>query len=354
MSEVASAYKVTYHREKLEAYLRDERVYPVTLELDITTQCTRNCPDCPSSRSPTHQQLDLNFVRNLFAALDGQTKGLLVAGGEPTVAEGFPDILRTAREKGFEEIAVVSNGALIDEARVAESLMAHATSVRVSLYGWDATSCNGMTPTLRRLESLRKRIDRTGSPLEIGVSLLTSEDRTAALPQVADAARRAGADWVYFHPMCKGWGKGCPNQVDQKGVLQAIDAFCRSLDNGFGVYYGRHRYLRGALRFESYHAAHFLLVVGADGINYVGAEAKYQPHLQLCDIAGNRHADFLFQPQRLERIRRLSSSVYPGVGSRHRGILYNDLIDRLRRGELSLDDGALELPADGFRYPHIL
>jgi hypothetical protein len=35
MPEIASSYKVTYHREKLEAYLRNERILPATLELEL-------------------------------------------------------------------------------------------------------------------------------------------------------------------------------------------------------------------------------------------------------------------------------------------------------------------------------
>ena len=51
------------------------------------------------------------------------------------------------------------------------------------------------------------------------------------------------------------------------------------------------------LRFSAYHAAHFLLVVGADGKNYLGAEVKYQPAFILWDLKNNWREDFLWHPE---------------------------------------------------------
>ena len=41
MSEIASTFKITYHRDKLRSYLRDEPIFPATLELDLTSACNR-------------------------------------------------------------------------------------------------------------------------------------------------------------------------------------------------------------------------------------------------------------------------------------------------------------------------
>ncbi len=354
MSELASAFKIAYHKQKIESYLCNEPIFPATLELDITSECTRVCPDCPSSRSSVPQHLSLEFVECLFACLQGQTRGLLLSGGEPTLAPTFPIVLEMARKSGFVDVSVVTNGSLLDDERVAAALLRYATSIRVSVYDWSAESCGGLKPMLKRVEALRTRIDRERSPLQIGVSALTSKARTKVLGEVTDAVRSAGAHWLYFHPLCTGWGSGCPARVDQEGVLTEIkECQNRQLD-GFHVFVLPHRYAEIDLNFDGYHAAHFLLVVGADGINYLGAEVKYQPQYAIANVARDWRNDFLWQRERLERIKSVSSQTYTALASRHRGVLYNDLIERLKREEKELTEESLQVPRDTFRFPHVL
>lgn len=171
---VASPFKVTWHKEKLEAFRRGERFFPATLELDLTSRCTRSCSDCPSSRSDFQTSLDQDFVDRLLGTLEGKTRGLLLTGGEPTMSELFGWTLSEARRRGFEEIAVVTNGSLLEREEVVSALLIHATTVRVSLYDLSAKNCAGPGLVLKSLEKLRARIDSAGSSLQIGVSLLTS------------------------------------------------------------------------------------------------------------------------------------------------------------------------------------
>lgn len=45
--QVFSPNKLAVNRERVEAYCRNEPIYPVTMELDLTQKCTRSCPNCP-------------------------------------------------------------------------------------------------------------------------------------------------------------------------------------------------------------------------------------------------------------------------------------------------------------------
>jgi len=354
MAEMASAYKIAYHREKLEAYLRGEPIFPASLEMDLTSACNRNCHQCPSTTSLESKNLKIEFIERLFSRLEGQTRGLLLTGGEPTMAETFPETLRLARKHGFVNVNVVTNGAFLNEKKVADALLAHASAIRVSLYDWTAGSCRELKPVLKQIEMLREKIDREKSRLQIGVSALTSRENAGGLSAVAQEASSAGAHWIYFHPTCTKWEIGTPLRVDQKNVLETVDRYEKSLLNGFNVYVCRDRYRENRLEFSGYHAAHFLLVIGADGMNYLGAEVKYQPQHIIADAAGDWRDDFLWQSQRLERIRAAGSTAYPAIGSRHRGVLYSSLIESLiRSGQKSLED-LPELSPKEFLFPHIL
>jgi len=202
MPEIGSSRKITYHREKLDAYLRGEYIFPATLELDLTSACNRHCPNCASNTQLPLCHLPTEIVKRLLASLEGQTRGLILTGGEPTLAPNFSETLHLARPAGFEELAVVTNGTFLGEEKIAAALLENTSAVRVSLYDWDAESCAGLDPTLKRIEALRARIEHHSSPLQIGVSALTSTENTSILSAVAEKVRSAGAHWIYFHPLC--------------------------------------------------------------------------------------------------------------------------------------------------------
>ena len=344
---VAGPAKVAGEHEKLTAYLRGEPIFPTTLELDLTTACTRSCPECPSTTAPVQRTLDRETLDWLLGELAGRTPGLLLTGGEPTMAPLFAATLAMARHRGFLEIAVVTNGGCLDEPRVLDALLAHASTIRLSLYDWaGAGGLAATADTFRRIAALRERIDREGSALRIGVSALTSSRRVPRLAELARAVRDAGAHWLYFHPLCRKWGQGAPELDDQDGVLAEIESVAAALANGFLAGTCRERYAREALQFSGYHAAHFLLVVGADGCNYLAPEVKYQDAHVIADFSARPERP-LAAPDRLARIRAVRSDSYPAVGSRHRGILYSDWLEQAL-------GGAAAAPAEPFSFPWIL
>ncbi len=354
MPEIASAYKVAYHEEKLAAYLRDEEILPASLELDISTQCNRRCPLCPSTTSAYSSRLDFDFIERLFARLERQTRGLLLSGGEPTLEPIFPEVLRLARGYGFIDIAIVTNGDLLDKERVAAALCAYASTVRVSIYDWTRESRRNLQATLRQIETLRSRVDRERSRLQIGVSALTTNENADALCSIAREVSSAGAHWIYFHPLCIRWDAGAPERVDQSGVLAKIKECQEAQSDEFYIFTCPDRYVERKIDFSGYHAAHFLLVIGADGMNYLGAEVKYHPQYAIADLTQNWSDDFLWQRERLKRIESVNSRTYPPVASRHRGVLYNQVIqDLINRGERFLGEASATYGAT-YIFPHIL
>jgi len=124
--------------------------------------------------------------------------------------------------------------------------------------------------------------------------------------------------------------------ADQEGVLEEIGRVQRAFSGTFPVFVGAERYgTRGSV-FSTYHAAHFLLVVGADGKNYLSPETKYNPDYVLADLRESLAADFLWRDERRQRMNH-SSVNYACIGSRHRTVLYNDLVERLGAGREDLD-----------------
>jgi len=354
MLKIASPYKVLYHKKKLEAYLNNQQIMPATLELDITTECNKRCPLCPSTTSLHSSNLNLIFIERLFDRLKGQTRGLLLSGGEPTMSPIFSKVLSLAKEYGFVDIAIVTNGSLLDNEDVAEALCSYASTIRVSIYDWAEEPNANLRLILGKIENLRSRIESDGSKLEIGVSALTSKENADTLKTLTQEVAAARAHWIYFHPTCIHWDKGAPERVNQSGVLEKIKECQEETPDIFHVFTFPERYFEHKIEFSGYHAAHFLLVIGADGMNYLGAEVKYHPQYAIANLNENLDYDFLQNKNRLSRIKSFSSKNYPALASRHRGILYNNVIQDL----INHNDQRLKKKSstnrETYAYPHIL
>jgi organic radical activating enzyme len=347
---MVSPLKVFWHRDKVADFLAGKAIYPATLELGVTTACDRSCPDCPSRRGKPGLYLSLETAERLLLLCRGHTFGIILSGGEPTLHPDFGRLLAMTREHGFLDVVVISNGSQLDRAEVAGSLLLHASAVRVSLYDWQQQAAPDRSPTLKRIERLRMAIDKTGSKLQIGASLLTRGVSRKKLNLAAAAARAAGAHWLYLHPTCISTTKGATRANGQEQLLTALESCRQNQPPGFTVHYLAQRFSASPAAFQGYHAAHFVMVVGADGDNYLSSETKYQPCYRIAAEADYSNNDFFSGPGRRTMIAAIHSSDYPAGGGRNRGVLYSQILEEARRDKTVM--GA-PTPPD-FLLPHIL
>ena len=348
--------KVNIDQEKVEAYLNGAHIFPTTIELDLTQRCTRSCPGCPYSKSrKAGLTLQLPFLERLFSVLGPHAPGIVFSGGEPTIVPHFPEAVALAKRRGFKEIAVISNGANIHEPEVQGALLKHATSIRVSLYDWQENDSEPFINSLKKIEGLRNRIEKDGSKLEIGASILTRKDWNCRYESVGLRALNTGINWLYFHPYCIDWDKKYPMQADQGGVLEAIERLKERAPQNANIQVPFERYSTKALYFEKLHGAYFLIQVGADGINYAGPESKYEKDAELLNLNHYLEDDFLWHPQRLKRLDKINSANYRFIGTKHRPPMFSDyiqgLIDFRKHNK---EGGSLKEPPISFSYPGII
>ncbi len=83
--------------------------------IDITERCNQHCPYC-FAKAETDEGSDLDFAeieKKLDLLLElGEERpyNLQLSGGEPTVRNDLPEIIRMAKEKGFPYIQINTNG----------------------------------------------------------------------------------------------------------------------------------------------------------------------------------------------------------------------------------------------------
>lgn len=84
--------------------------------IDVTNRCNLRCPICFANSAaagyvyePTLEQIK-EMLRNLRATRPTPPPAIQLSGGEPTVRDDLPDIVRAAKEAGFLHVEVNTNG----------------------------------------------------------------------------------------------------------------------------------------------------------------------------------------------------------------------------------------------------
>ncbi len=251
-------------------------------------------------------------------------------------------------------MAVISNGSMLHLPKVQSALVEHVTSIRVSLYDWYEGDSAYFVDTLTKIRNLRRVIEKEGSTLEIGASILTRNEWNQHYAHVGAAALKAGVHWVYFHPFCIDWDKKRPLQADQTGVLTAIEEFQKQAAPEANIQVPLERYSAAPLNFSRLHGAHFLIQIGADGCNYAGPECKYEKDYMLLNLNDDMDDDFLWDPRRLEKIDSINSNNYRPIGTKHRPPIFSDYVEKVLNNEEENNATVHAEKITEFFYPEII
>lgn len=84
--------------------------------IDVTNRCNLNCPICFANAKASGfvYEPDFEQIRKMMLTLRNEKPvpcyAVQFAGGEPTVREDLPEIIETARELGFAQVQIATNG----------------------------------------------------------------------------------------------------------------------------------------------------------------------------------------------------------------------------------------------------
>jgi MoaA/NifB/PqqE/SkfB family radical SAM enzyme len=194
---------------KVEQIQNGEMPTPETLELFPSNVCNFSCPHClfTGTRSAGEPQV-MPFELADSLLQDARSRGTeaceLSGGGEPLTHPRFVEIIERAAELGY-HIGVITNGALLGEPGLADSLARHCTWLRVSL---DA----GTPDTYRRVHGPQADLDQVvagitallharralGTPIRVGVKFLFSRLNASDWEHAIGLAARVGVDYIAF------------------------------------------------------------------------------------------------------------------------------------------------------------
>ncbi|MDR1309604.1 MAG: radical SAM protein [Deltaproteobacteria bacterium] len=204
--------KILLFPEKL-AGLGDNRLgvdglYPVSVELSLTSACNIACRWCSDlkSRALCRDRLDLGVLDGLFRDLAaGGTRGVTIeGGGEPTLWPDFAEASRLAVANGL-SVGLITNGTNLFPPSLDPGFYSIFQWIRLSL---DATGpgqyreLKGGDFFGRVLEGLSTLASLSPAPtLGVGFVLTSLNDDPAALRDLAARVRDLGADYLHLRPV---------------------------------------------------------------------------------------------------------------------------------------------------------
>jgi MoaA/NifB/PqqE/SkfB family radical SAM enzyme len=186
---------------------------PSLLTIELGTRCNNRCAFCPQHYLRVHpfQTRELTTREVSRRMVDAHRKGhdrVAFTGGEPTVRSDLPALIQTARDLGYAEIGITSNGRMLALPGAAEELLdAGLNRVSFSLHAADPALHDALSGVpgahaqlLQGIRSLRECAARRGTELRLhSVSLLLPETLAGVEETIAMAAEM-GADIHILQP----------------------------------------------------------------------------------------------------------------------------------------------------------
>ena len=121
---VMDGHKLDWHQERVKAWLRGERIAPITIDCALTRRCNYNCVYCygkfqGNEEKPMTKEVIFRFLDD--AAEIGVKAISFISDGESTCSPWIYDAIVHGKEKGL-DMAIGTNGRLLRKERLAEIL----------------------------------------------------------------------------------------------------------------------------------------------------------------------------------------------------------------------------------------
>jgi MoaA/NifB/PqqE/SkfB family radical SAM enzyme len=133
-SLILDGTKIAWHKDRIEAWQRGERIAPITIDMSLTRACNFGCGYCyamlqENDRQVIDQKVIYDFLED---CAEIGVKGIsLVSDGESTISPVFVDTIVRGSELGI-SMAVGTNGFVLTKEKL-ETILPHLTYLRVNI-----------------------------------------------------------------------------------------------------------------------------------------------------------------------------------------------------------------------------
>ena len=223
-----SPHKYLVHFDRIKSLAEGKEVFPVTLELDVSSYCNHQCKWCVDPEgSHTNVLMPVKTAQNiLHEAAELGVKGVVFkGGGESTLHPGLEVIMETAAGLGF-ETGLVTNGSRLDNRSLQDVLINTASYVRISIDGPDRGSheaIHGSQDFDRIIEGVRCLVDARNNKRHpvIGATFCLGYSYRHLIHECINIGNDLKLDYILIRPpFCEEVGYACRDTPQQLKILR--------------------------------------------------------------------------------------------------------------------------------------
>lgn len=197
--------KVRHHKERIHAWLKGEKIVPITIDCSLSSDCNYNCVYCYGKLQRMHtgswsRDMIISFLDD--AAELGVKAISLVSDGESTCNPHFVEAILHGREKGI-DMALGTNGFLLDKDKL-EKILPALTYLRFNIssgtpegycqiHGVNEKCYHRVLNNIREAVSIKKR---NNLPVTIGLQMVLMPQFGNEILPLANLGRELGVDYL--------------------------------------------------------------------------------------------------------------------------------------------------------------
>jgi len=230
--------------------------------INITYECINKCVFCAVSN---RVRRDIPWPRLSEMIREHRERGidqLDLDGGEPTLHENLLDAIALAREEGYRQVNVTTNGRRLQDRDFAERLVRSGiTSLLISLHGESAKvhdAATGVSGSFEEtLDGLRNALSLKPEGVDFGVNTTISKYNVGhldALAEMLEAERVTKVNFQFLTPFGSAGGHVVPPTGDAaEAVMRVIDRYVdrieiQVINAQFCFFPGYERFLAGDMQ----------------------------------------------------------------------------------------------------------
>ncbi|MFC1730006.1 radical SAM protein [candidate division KSB1 bacterium] len=200
--------KILWHQDRINKWLKDETVYPITIEIDPSNACNERCIWCcweehRNDKTVMSWELIEKIIKDLAKV---GVKGLIwTGGGEPLVNKHVPKGMELAKSLGMEN-GMFTNGILMTP-NILPTIVKCCTWIRISLGAATAETfkkCHGtddFNKIINNIKEFMKLKKELNKDIAIGISMMVHPENYHELYDEAKMAKELGVDYFQGKPL---------------------------------------------------------------------------------------------------------------------------------------------------------
>lgn len=203
--------KIAFHKERVDAWLRGEKVAPITIDMALTQKCSYACTYCYAGlqynpATNADWQAYEHFLQDCVAIGHKPGHGVkaisLVSDGESTESPYFYDFIRRGKELGM-DMAVGTNGLKLKHEKLKEMLR-DLTYIRINIsagepeayakiMGTIVANFHKVVGTIKEMVRIKKE---EGYRVTIGLQMVLLPEYADQVIPLAILGRELGVDYT--------------------------------------------------------------------------------------------------------------------------------------------------------------